>query len=334
MRTRNLLAFAAATLVLAACSNDEEAVVNSNFPEDGVIRVATNVDSPATRAGMTTGALTSFYLDITNGENATSYSYFVEMKKETDVWNAYDKETLTTMLWQNNSTPIKVTAAYLNGHAFTEDKLTGTTPTALAVAADQSAAEGAGIAANDLLGMPTTTINPSKADDPNLVDGKLKVTLKHTLAKLKLIVKLGTEFNATTAGTGTNPISDVAINGTKLNYTYSGPDMKIALPETTDNNAAAVTPYTVSYKAGESTTKNAVAIYECILVPQTVEADNFSVSMKINEVDYVWTSAATVEMGSGIEYALVLTAGKEILTVSKLAAYAWGNGTGSNIATE
>lgn len=333
MRTKNLLAFAAATLVLAACSNDEEAIVNNNFPEDGVIRVATNVDSPATRAGMTTDGLTSFYMDITNA-SSTTYSYFVQMNKETNVWNAYEGGTAKTLLWQNNSTPINVTAAYLSGHTFTKDELTGTTPTALAVTADQSTAEGAAIAANDLLGMPTTTINPANSDEPNLVDGKLKVTLKHALVKLNLTVTLGTEFNATTEGTATNPITSLTVNGTKLKYTYSGSDMAIALAAT-ENDATAVTPYATAYTAGEGATKNAVATYECILVPQTVATGGFSVSMRINGVEYIWTSAEAVTMNPGTAYALELTAGKEILTVSSITASAWNNGTtGSNIATD
>ena len=51
MRTKNLLAFAAATLVLAACSNDEVAS-DSLLPDDHAIRVTTQVGALQTRAGV------------------------------------------------------------------------------------------------------------------------------------------------------------------------------------------------------------------------------------------------------------------------------------------
>lgn len=81
MKMKSLFAFASVAMALTACSNNEDAFVNSNFPEDGVIRVATNVDAPATRSGMDNDNLTSFYMDVQN-ENSTAYSYFVQMKKK------------------------------------------------------------------------------------------------------------------------------------------------------------------------------------------------------------------------------------------------------------
>lgn len=234
------------------------------------------------------------------------------------------------MLWQNNTTPIKVTAAFLKDHAFTQAELQGTVD--FSVAADQSAADAAAIAANDLVGMAQTTIDPSTAD-ANLVNGKIKVTLGHALAKLNLKVTLGTEFNALEGGTTTNPITELAINGTKLNYTYTGTTAGVALTAT-GNNATAVTPFAGTYKAGSGETENAVANYECILVPQDIAAKGFSVSMTINGSSYTWTSEKAVSMAQGYAYTLELTAGKEILTVKSLSAAAWGAENTGSVATE
>lgn len=242
----------------------------------------------------------------------------------------FEGENAKQMLWQNNTTPIQVTAAYLKDHAFTQAELQGTVD--FSVAADQSVADAAAIEANDLVGMAQTTIDPSTIDE-NLVNGKIKVTLAHALAKLNVKVTLGTEYNAETGGTATNPISAITINGTKLKYTYTGATAGITL-QTTGNDAAEVTPFAGTYKAGEGTATNAEANYECILVPQEVAANGFSVTMTINGKNYQWISTAAVTLVQGKAYTLELTAGKEILTVQSLSAAAWGEENNGSIATE
>lgn len=327
MKMKSFIAFASVAVALTACSSNEEVFVNSNFPEDGVIRVATNVDAPLTRAGVDNNNISSFYMDVKNDSSAT-YSYFVQMKKESSAWNSFEGENAKQMLWQNNTTPIKVTAAYLKDHAFTQEELQCSVD--LSVAADQSATEA--VEANDLVGMAQTTINPA-TNDENLVDGKIKVTLGHALTKLNVKVTLGTEYNAETDGTTTNPITAITIDGTKLKYTYTGTTAGVTL-QASENDAAKVTPSTGVYTAGEGAATNAVANYECILVPQTVEANGFSVTMVINGKTYNWTSTASVTLEQGKAYTLELTAGKEILTVQSISATAWGNENANDIATE
>ncbi|MEG0900471.1 MAG: fimbrillin family protein, partial [Oscillospiraceae bacterium] len=174
--------------------------------------------------------------------------------------------------------------------------------------------------------MTSTIIDPSK----DLVDGKLPITFKHLLSKVNISVTLGTELN-TTPGTATNPISNLKVNGTKKSFRWS------ALNDTefvfTGFPNAAITPFVGTYSAGSATT-NAVANYEVILVPQTVAANEFSVTFTINNKEYTWTSAAAVTLERGRLYTLALTAGKDIVTLGSLSAKAWTAGTGGSIETE
>lgn len=79
---KNLAMLAVAALAAAACSHDKNLVApTDHFPADGVIRVATDVTRPQTRAGMETGNLTTFQLRVKNPVS-DGYSYNALMKKE------------------------------------------------------------------------------------------------------------------------------------------------------------------------------------------------------------------------------------------------------------
>ena len=187
--------------------------------------------------------------------------------------------------------------------------------------ADQSIAEGTSVAANDLVGMSQTIINPASAD-PNLVEGKIRVTLKHMLAKLNIKVTLRTEFNMADGGTATNPIPELTVNGTKLGYAYTAKTTAVELPEPS-SDAQSVKAYAATYTPGVGSTTKAVANYECILVPQEIGADAFSVRMMINGRVYEWTSAAAVTLEQSHAYTLELTAGKDVVIANTFSAAPW-----------
>lgn len=83
---KNLAMLTIAALAAAACSHDKNLVApTDHFPADGVIRVATDVTRPQTRAGMETGNLTMFQLRVKNPVS-DGYSYNALMKKEGSDW--------------------------------------------------------------------------------------------------------------------------------------------------------------------------------------------------------------------------------------------------------
>ena len=326
---KNLAMLAVAALATAACSNDENLVTpTDHFPADGIIRVAADVTDPQTRAGMETNNLTMFQLRVQNPVNDT-YSYNAQMKKDGDQWVSYknDGSEKMMMLWQNKTQKVNVAAVCIPGVTLTDDnwKATGATPVNIMVEADQSTDDK--LNKSDLLAMKNHEFNPATE---LTTGGKMKVELKHRLAKLNLTVKLGTDFNMNGIGTTNNPITEVNVNGTNT---------KAAWTLITDefsglSEKKSVKPLQTSYTAGNTDKQNAVAKYECILLPQTINANGFAVKIVIGGKLYTWKSGDKVTLTSNTQYNLTLTVGKDIVVIGSFTAIPWIDGDTQNIETK
>lgn len=327
MRTKNFLMMAAVAgaMTLGSCSNNDEVNENSNFPADGVIRVTTNVDAPMTRAGMTSENINRFNIKIDNAANS-NYSYYGFYYKQNNVWSSYTDGNIGTplpMLWQNSTQQVTVTALSLEGAHLTESEFNSETQYNVS---DIQSYE-AWFQQSDYLYMEPTVIDPAT----DLENGKLPITFKHIMSKVNLSITLGTELN-TTPGTATNPISELKVNGTKATFDWNASTNSDF--DLSSYSAKAITPFTGAYTAGSGTATRAVANYEVILVPQRVEANNFSVTFTINGKEYTWISTNAVELESGKQHTLALTVGKDIVTLGSFSAEAWTEGTSGNIETE
>ena len=326
---KNLAMLAVAALATAACSNDENLVTpTDHFPADGIIRVAADVTDPQTRAGMETNNLTMFQLRVQNPVNDT-YSYNAQMKKDGDQWVSYknDGSEKMMMLWQNKTQKVNVAAVCIPGVTLTDDnwKATGATPVNIMVETDQSKADK--LNKSDILAMKNHEFNPATE---LTTGGKMKVELKHRLAKLNLTVKLGTDFNMNGIGTTNNPITEVNVNGTNT---------KAAWTLITDefsglSEKKSVKPLQTSYTAGNADKQNAVAKYECILLPQTINANGFAVKIVIGGKLYTWKSGDKVTLTSNTQYNLTLTVGKDIVVIGNFTATPWTDGGTKNIETK
>lgn len=326
---KNLAMLAVAALATAACNNDENLVTpTDHFPADGIIRVAADVTDPQTRAGMETNNLTMFQLRVQNPVNDT-YSYNTQMKKDGDQWVSYknDGSEKMMMLWQNKTQKVNVAAVCIPGVTLTDDnwKATGATPVNIKVEADQSTDDK--LNKSDLLAMKNHEFNPATE---LTTGGKMKVELKHRLAKLNLTVKLGTDFNLNGIGTTNNPITEVNVNGTNT---------KAAWTLITDefsglSEMKSVKPLQTSYTAGNADKQNAVAKYECILLPQTINANGFAVKIVIGGKLYTWKSGDKVTLTSNTQYNLTLTVGKDIVVIGSFTATPWIDGDTQNIETK
>ena len=326
---KNLAMLAVAALATAACNNDENLVTpTDHFPADGIIRVAADVTDPQTRAGMETNNLKMFQLRVQNPVNDT-YSYNAQMKKDGDQWVSYknDGSEKMMMLWQNKTQKVNVAAVCIPGVTLTDDnwKATGATPVNIMVEADQSKADK--LNKSDILAMKNHEFNPATE---LTTGGKMKVELKHRLAKLNLTVKLGTDFNLNGIGTTNNPITEVNVNGTNT---------KAAWTLITDefsglSEKKSVKPLQTSYTAGNADKQNAVAKYECILLPQTINANGFAVKIVIGGKLYTWKSGDKVTLTSNTQYNLTLTVGKDIVVIGSFTATPWIDGDTQNIETK
>ena len=326
---KNLAMLAVAALATAACSNDENLVTpTDHFPADGIIRVAADVTDPQTRAGMETNNLTMFQLRVQNPVNDT-YSYNAQMKKDGDQWVSYknDGSEKMMMLWQNKTQKVNVAAVCIPDVTLIDDnwKATGATPVNITVEADQSKADK--LNKSDILAMQNHEFNPATE---LTTGGKMKVELKHRLTKLNLTVKLGTDFNLNGIGTTNNPITKVNVNGTNT---------KAAWTLITDefsglSEKKSVKPLQTSYTAGNADKQNAVAKYECILLPQTINANGFAVKILIGGKLYTWKSGDKVTLTSNTQYNLTLTVGKDIVVIGNFTATPWTDGGTKNIETK
>ena len=326
---KNLAMLAVAALATAACNNDENLVTpTDHFPADGIIRVAADVTDPQTRAGMETNNLTMFQLRVQNPVNDT-YSYNAQMKKDGDQWVSYknDGSEKMMMLWQNKTQKVNIAAVCIPGVTLTDDnwKATGATPVNIKVEADQSTDDK--LNKSDILAMKNHEFNPATE---LTTGGKMKVELKHRLAKLNLTVKLGTDFNLNGIGTTNNPITEVNVNGTNT---------KAAWTLITDefsglSEKKSVKPLQTSYTAGNADKQNAVAKYECILLPQTINANGFAVKIVIGGKLYTWKSGDKVTLTSNTQYNLTLTVGKDIVVIGSFTATPWIDGDTQNIETK
>lgn len=320
MKTKNLLMMAAvATVALTACNKNDEFNGNSNFPADGVIRVATNVENPKSRAGLTTQNLNNIGFHVVNAVSS-AYSYSnVKMNYANNVWNSEKM-----MLWQNEGQEVKIRAysPYIKG-------ANDITAVPFAVMADQSTEEN--IKVSDFV---YQTLDFTPAHD--LVNGKVNLNLQHVMSKLVVTIKLGTEFN-TTPGTTTNPIESVSVNGTKVHCTLNFKNNASVRPQDLTGDAESVLMYQESYAAAADLATNATSEYQCILLPQTVVASAFTIDIFIKgKGNYQYTLSTDQTFGVGKSYSLTLNVGKDMVTAGNMTITEWvpGNGEGINHITE
>lgn len=294
---RTLMIAATAGLMLTGCNKDDGAdTAISHFPEDGVIRVTTNVNEAVlTRAGLTSTNLSNFWLKIVTGDGNVGYNYFQKITKN----SSGEWESEHSMLWKDATTLTHMTAAVFGDRNFTDEEFAGGVE--LTLPADQSAENGTGIEAADLLAMRETTVNPAS----DLDDGKVTITLRHALTKIDVTLTLGNEFAKSDLNKETDLTDFVVSSKGSFLFDARHGDVLAAL----DNADVNVKAYRNSFtKADQS-----VANYECIVVPYL--QTKLTVSFKIGEKTYSWTSAE-VQLEQGYKYAIALTVGADAVTIT------------------
>lgn len=325
-----LLALAAAFLMISCSEKDD--VGNSTFPTDGVIRVSANIENPASRAGLDTDLFKQrlFYLNIVNPNNS-NYSYFAEMiySSTSNSWESYIPSTRTdnvplTMLWQNATQHIKVAAIYSPGIFVSNSNFVD--GFRINIYSDQSSS--AYLNHSDFLSMLEKEVNPAT----DLVNGKIPIVLKHINSKINLKIKIGTEFTLAPNAATSNPITSVVMPNLFYNATYKITDGSL-LPYGASNLNLTMCP-TVYTPATASA--NSYALYECIVIPQTIAANEFAFNINIGSKTYRWVSPTSITFESGKQYSIELNVGKDAVTLGAITiGSAWRTDIDeSNIETE
>lgn len=326
-----MTAFMAA--MLTGCSNDSD-LAHSNFPDDNIIRVTAGVNGAVTRAETLGTELNSnfkFSLTVINkaplkeGENSNKYTYGNRIFEKTGTgteWSCRD-----ILLWQDAETKVDVAAlapaidntTFRDSYDFWDEKIT---TMEYSITADQKTQSEA----NDLLYYYKSNMDPGK----ELKDGKLNIQFNHAFSMIDINVTLGTEYS-----NKDNPISEVIVGGSKLKATIDVANSEgkgVAYASTTGENPETdiiTTPG--EFTMATTNEKKSKAVFSCILIPQTIEANKFKVTLKTSSKTYVWTSPDAITLETGHRYTLDLTMGKDVVTAQNgnISAVSWTEGTGS-----
>lgn len=308
-RAWSLFAAVAAIMALDACQADED-TTGDNYPSDGMVSVASAiVEGMTTRGVEQASQIESFSLWITN-ENSSKYTYSnICFTGSNEAGWTPDK----TPYWESRNSEVGLVAVSPSpgsGYATynTEEKSFN-----VSVATRQEPTD----TGYDFLVYENDSYTPNE----DLEDGSVVLSFSHALSKLTFNIYMGDSFNNSddetiedpltdaTYGvdTSTNPISKVFIRGTTASGTCYLSDMTVsgeAVKGSTDDiyiNAA------LNYVKPESDTDNGIATYECILIPQEVDA--LSIRFTIGNYTYRWQADESLTLEGGYNYEVNIVVG-------------------------
>lgn len=304
MRKIQILAMVALAAIFAGCSNnDDEVMKPKESLKDTPIDVNVLLTDIQTRAGYdNTNQPTLFYLSIDQAGDNYDYTNVV-MKYDGSKWVAYESADESAvqkqMLWEGSEGDVTVTAATFS---------LATSPSySLSASADQSS--DAKLKLSDHLCYYSNKVQPSASG--------ISISFDHIMSKLEIALTLRDEFEGLT-----DPITSVMLSGTSLTATYAPANAeKWSSYSTAADDEIVKTCPPVAYD------KNArKATYEVILLPQTVAANTFCVTIFIGDKSYEWTSANAVTLASSNKYTLALTVGKDKVSGNSFTAAPWASG--------
>ena len=305
---RQFLSAAALAFLLTGCSKTDGCL--DRFPEDRVIRVATEVGS-MTKGSYTDGSLTDFDLAVAGMNSRYSYDNIRFTKNADGEWTPASQ-----MLWENSEAYVDI-FAFAPSNPSVKFRPGAQTPVNVSVQEVQTEADNT----SDVLYWGKTGFQPKR----DLVDGKIAIEFRHVMSKLKLTLRLGTEFNFGGVPKA-NPISELKISGTSLSAqcgwgdTYSYDELSL-YPDS--KSVKDMAPYQTVWSPGADEKTNSSVEYECILVPQTVEANALTISFKGGEKTYSWKLPSRQVFEKNTVYTLTLQVGKDFLIAGEITASPW-----------
>ena len=299
MRKIQILAMVALAAIFAGCSNnDDEVMKPKESLKDTPINVNVLLTDIQTRAGYdNTNQPTLFYLSIDQAGDNYDYTNVV-MKYDGSKWVAYESADESAvqkqMLWEGSEGDVTVTAATFS---------LATSPSySLSASADQSS--DAKLKLSDHLCYYSNKVQPSASG--------ISISFDHIMSKLEIALTLRDEFEGLT-----DPITSVMLSGTSLTATYAPANADKWSDYSTADEVIKTCPL-VAYDTDART-----ATYEVILLPQTVAANTFCVTIFIGDKSYEWTSANAVTLASSNKYTLALTVGKDKVSGNSFTAAPW-----------
>ena len=321
-----MTAFMAA--MLTGCSNDSD-LTHSNFPDDNIIRVTAGVNGAVTRAEtLGTELNNKFSLTVVNKdtENEYNYKYTHENKIFQKIGTGTEWICNDILLWQDAETPVDVAAlAPVTNKDWIFQGILGNQNQFQTLEYEITADQKTQKPENDLLYYYKSNLVPKEALNS---DGKLDIQFNHAFSMIDIIVTLGTEYS-----NKDNPINEVIVGGSKLKATIDVTNSEgVAYPSTMGENPETdITTIPVKFNKATTDQENSTAVSSCILIPQTIGANKFKVTLMTSSKTYVWTSPDAITLKTGNRYTLELKMGKDVVTAQNgnISAGSWTKGTGS-----
>ena len=170
---------------------------------------------------------------------------------------------------------------------------------------------------SNILYLKEKFINPSM----NLVNEENQIARNRLLTKFNLTVKMDAASNKFKDGTTTNFISKLTVEGAKTLAMWK----PVESSQSENYYIKAITPWNKSngYIVSDENIKQFEGKYECIIIPQTVAANSFSVNLTFGDRDFSWVSPEVVHLDFNTQYNLTLVVGSNAVTVEDFTASPW-----------
>ncbi len=312
MNKIKLTSIALVSIAMSACGSDEPNTGNSNYPADNMVRVTAGVANPTSRMSYTTDNLDNFGIFIEN-QSYSDYSYdnIRVSGSNTTGWTLRDPA-----VWRNAEDPVTIRAYAPYNYGISSDwELLR-----ISVNPDQSLDSDR----SDFL----LYYNPSFVPGRDLnAEGKLDITFTHALSRLDIIINMATEFNTPTIPT-VNPVSDLYVVNTCLNGLLVSYTDGIEIIPNPALGAPHLKPENTSFTPAASVAEHSKATYSCIVIPQTIIANAFTIQFFAAGTAYEWVCPDKMTFETGKKYTITLNVGKDVVVPGTITAEPWDDSAG------
>lgn len=308
MRTKVFFWAALSLAVLASCTQ-EDGGQSAPTSSAQTIHVVTQVSAIHSRGTYDSDNISEFGICIHQGDLSVNQYRNVKMTKGYNSWQS-EKE----MIWSGDADKIDV-IAYAPYQANTQLELFGKSDYPVSVKSVQTADDRS----SDLLVFKAKDYVPT---DGTKGGKNVEVTFQHAMSQVNITLDFGNEFTNDLVADASKienlKVKAGILSGT-CDFTQDEPKVTVASGVAADF----VTPELVSFQAMDAEHPHITAKYSCILVPQTIQADDFWVAFTIGDKNYAWYSKQAVTLEQGKAYDLKLTLGKDLLLLDGLNSTPW-----------
>lgn len=279
------------TVIFAfSCSTEnssftDENNASTNYPEDGVVRIATTLNDMQTRSGESTsqyeGTSLALFLDYGDDDPCTLENN--EWTQSNNVWSSSEPS-----YWkgQNEVVDIYAYAPYVADQTINS--------VSFSVAEDQR--ESGALIASDFITYKQAGVVP--ADD--LEDKSFPITFNHVLTQLNITFNIGSEFAETPTVTQVTVMAKKSI------------DYNLSTQSITSTSDYA-----------EIIATEANGQFQVLIAPEAVLSGEMFIDVQTDSYSFAYTPSEDITFESGVAYNIELNLGKDAVQLSNVNVVNW-----------